>query len=641
MTSSFDEFRDHIELAEQAGDMVDAWIEKEEVDDPQLHPPGPVADAVVAMVRLFVTEDSADFGDPISQKSLDRQTGRLRDAVAGLSLFPTDVRMCIAAPLAELAEFLSFGWLIPEVLDTLRTPIDPSDSEEPDAVQSAMDRLLASTIRMMIATDEWSEDFESILETYRDVCRSSSGDGRLMATLSRAILFHAWSGRQALVARNRQKHVDDEPLPSALARALDRMTKGLELSPMVPQCLHLALVDAQRAGLIPQRSKPLVTVASMFLAWAFFDTAGMGDEVRDDNVPDVRELARWARSRPMEILEMSRQLTAVFDRRPLEDLDPETTERYLERYLFVGYPLEAMPCRWIPDQVPPRPASVGDLATHRLEKLRDVAWMMVDPLEPVRFVLEALPDTDEFDDRIDAVFAEALGIWNDEKYVDVRDLDDDDGDDEVGGDAAWPHLTTTEGETLLFCRRRYRFDTGDLETIAARLDDIPGAERHDGDPFSWVFLGGREGDLVLGTAFTNDDILTIETMSGERDRRLGTLLEDALGDLVELFDRDSREPRPGLAPSDPDVDAADPPRRSGFDRATALALMGYYGSWLDTPLSALDEKTPREAARDETLRPSVVRLLREINVAESHGPGVAAHLDLGFLWSELGLDPDE
>lgn len=551
MTTGFDEFREHVKLAEDAIETVIDWIEDEESADPDFQPSGPVADAMRAMARLFVMEDQANEGEPIPEKLLERQAKHARDAVAGLGLYPPDVRLCIAAPLAELAESLSLERLIPEILDIVQSPDDQSSPEEPEAVQSAMDRLLGSTVRLMIVTDEWSPDFETILKALRDISRDSTESKDLTETLKRAILFHAWSGRMELVAQRRQKLVDDEPLPDALARALTRMAGTLELTPLVTLSVHLALVDAVAAGLVPKRCNPLVTVASMFLAWASFDSAEVEEDERDEILPGARELARWARCRPGEILALSNELIAVFGSSPEDDVEEETLIRQLDRYYFVRYSFGAMPDRWIPERASQGSQSVSEIVNCRLEELRDVAWLMVDPFEPVRFVLNALPDTLKIDEEsIRDLIEQATEIWDEEKYVDVQAWDDDFDDDFFeefvdGDEPSGLQPMTSDGDRLLFCRRRYRFDGGDLAEISSYLDAVPTARRDDGSrPFAWVFLGGQHGDLVLGTAFASDGTLTLETMSAERDQHLGTLLEDTLGDLVVLVDRDSREPRP-------------------------------------------------------------------------------------------------
>jgi hypothetical protein len=548
MTAGIHEYREHIELAERTNDTLIEWIEEDGTSEPAFRPAGPVADVLTAMIRLFLMEEKADSPRPVPQHHLADQERRVRDTVAGLSLYPPDVRLCVAAPVAEIAETLLVGWIVSDLLEIVASPEDAFDTGELKVVQSAMDRLLVISVRMMIATDEWSEDFEEILATLYDVWTNSPPNDRTTSTLQRALLFHALKGRQELVIRDRRELVDDEPLPKTLTQSLARMTEDLELDPAVPPCLHLALVDALAAGLIPKRTKPPVTVASAFLAWARFDTAEHSDEDRNEMLPDVRDLARWARCRPKDIHDRSGELVAVFDMRPWEDLDSHTRERQIERFFVARHSLTAMPARWVPADAWQRPGTAEELLQRRLEELRDVAWMMVDSAEPILFVLEALPGLRGFDPEFyDAVEREAVTIWNEHKVVDLAEFDDD-------------------------------------------------GDRDDGDDVS-----GRSCDVFNPTGSPQDP--GVELSQWENDQ----------------------------------ADAGPDPR---FDKATALALTAYYQSWLDQPAPALDGQTPREAVLDESLRPALIQLLGEIDVTATHGPGVAAHLDLSFLWTELGLEPE-
>jgi hypothetical protein len=60
--------------------------------------------------------------------------------------------------------------------------------------------------------------------------------------------------------------------------------------------------------------------------------------------------------------------------------------------------------------------------------------------------------------------------------------------------------------------------------------------------------------------------------------------------------------------------------------------------WLDEPVPALGDRMPRHAAKLKTVRPKLVRLLKDF---ESHAErqcraGEPAY-DFGWMWKELGL----
>ncbi len=65
----------------------------------------------------------------------------------------------------------------------------------------------------------------------------------------------------------------------------------------------------------------------------------------------------------------------------------------------------------------------------------------------------------------------------------------------------------------------------------------------------------------------------------------------------------------------------------------------HYRKWLDEPVPALGNRTPRHAASLKTMRPKVVALLKDF---EGHSErqrrsGEIAY-DFGWMWAELGLN---
>jgi hypothetical protein len=64
----------------------------------------------------------------------------------------------------------------------------------------------------------------------------------------------------------------------------------------------------------------------------------------------------------------------------------------------------------------------------------------------------------------------------------------------------------------------------------------------------------------------------------------------------------------------------------------------HYRRWLDEPVPALGNRTPREAARLKAARPRLVALLQEVEnmAARQRLEGRPAY-DFGWMWAELGL----
>jgi hypothetical protein len=64
----------------------------------------------------------------------------------------------------------------------------------------------------------------------------------------------------------------------------------------------------------------------------------------------------------------------------------------------------------------------------------------------------------------------------------------------------------------------------------------------------------------------------------------------------------------------------------------------HYREWLDQPIPALRNHTPREAARSKALRPFLRDLLEQLeNYAERAKVKGRFAYDSGWLWTELGL----
>jgi hypothetical protein len=64
--------------------------------------------------------------------------------------------------------------------------------------------------------------------------------------------------------------------------------------------------------------------------------------------------------------------------------------------------------------------------------------------------------------------------------------------------------------------------------------------------------------------------------------------------------------------------------------------------WLDQQISALDGRTPRQAARDVLLRPKVIQLLREIeNIQDRDRQRGKPWYDAAWMWEALGIPRTE
>jgi len=64
----------------------------------------------------------------------------------------------------------------------------------------------------------------------------------------------------------------------------------------------------------------------------------------------------------------------------------------------------------------------------------------------------------------------------------------------------------------------------------------------------------------------------------------------------------------------------------------------HYRSWIDRPVPALGNRSPRAAARAALWKPKLMDLLKQLeNAAERAARSGRPDYDFGWIWTELGL----
>lgn len=274
--------------------------------------------------------------------------------------------------------------------------------------------------------------------------------------------------------------------------------------------------------------------------------------------------------------------------------------------------------KWILDEI-----GIGEIATEHLHEFeQDIRGLYLDILEGM-FAPPSLANTDG-----DALVPQKL-------YFDLQ-----------SADSAFHGL-----KSLAAC-----VDESDLLREAIIRDDlIVKAE------IPWQ--GGREeakkrlgGPVLLGSLKIEEDRLIAEVNSKERaalirqliDERLGinaryvtTLIEPIESRVEEMWDAalsGSEVPSLDSMPwSTEDADSI-----SGNDEHLREAMKAmarqHWETWFDLPVPALDDMTPREAAKDEEGRELLesLLLLYEINQTESADNSLSP--DISAMRRELGMD---
>lgn len=192
----------------------------------------------------------------------------------------------------------------------------------------------------------------------------------------------------------------------------------------------------------------------------------------------------------------------------------------------------------------------------------------------------------------------------------------------LGGLLAPPTLTNTEGEPLVFCTATLH--VADPHTVAAALDDVYDRD-DDGEVPQWVEHVTTHGmERIRATVGLETDRLYVEANSEARmDRVLDTLRQLVPGiSVVEQSRRPSRTTAEAEAVGEhlrrtdqSALDPADPEIAAALDEFT----QNYERRWLDEPIPALDDNTPRQAADDPTRREDLIKLLESFPTSTAPG----------------------
>lgn len=205
---------------------------------------------------------------------------------------------------------------------------------------------------------------------------------------------------------------------------------------------------------------------------------------------------------------------------------------------------------------------------------------------------------------------------------------------------ATPHMTTSDGDTLEFHQQVYDIDSAQtafdalkhLDAIAEDPDDAPSSDiRRDANGaiehahIEWSELDQGE-DVTSGTLLGSIDIddrrLTAQTRSREQAERLKGIIETALANHAS-FRVDKIQTVEQMLADDPRSPPSSPslPDDPGAQQVMADYLRKHYTEWIDTPLPALGDHTPRHVAQTPDGREQVEALLQD---AQNHVPQLSA-----------------
>jgi hypothetical protein len=228
-------------------------------------------------------------------------------------------------------------------------------------------------------------------------------------------------------------------------------------------------------------------------------------------------------------------------------------------------------------------------------------------------------------------------------------------------DRRLPTLVNTDGELLQFSKSYFKLATTPEEALNHLLpltleknpkEILQGAKKDKSEKikrieFPWLVKGNKKhkgwSNTVHGHIIIDQDKLTLETNSQERTQRGKKLLIKYLGDAIAFQKTLIETPEQKLKSL--------PKSSSGRDEGTAKLLespeaqeqlkaiaQAHWESWFDEPIPALENKTPREAARTKDGRVRLEALLLQY---ERHDLEKADNLfkaDINYLRRELCLE---
>jgi hypothetical protein len=200
-----------------------------------------------------------------------------------------------------------------------------------------------------------------------------------------------------------------------------------------------------------------------------------------------------------------------------------------------------------------------------------------------------------------------------------------------------PKLITGDGEPFIFAK--VMFDLLDRDAAIGSLTDRDDIVDHGDGSYAWLEPAGNFQRSV-GTIIVEEQRVVFETTSRRRAEKARDELPSLLGGAARFRAISYEDVEQALkrAPQttkqkEPDIPIEEQRKILGeyYEQ--------HYRKWLDEPVPALGNRTPRHAARLKTVRPKVIALLKDF---ESHSErrrraGEIAY-DFGWMWAELGLN---
>ena len=206
-------------------------------------------------------------------------------------------------------------------------------------------------------------------------------------------------------------------------------------------------------------------------------------------------------------------------------------------------------------------------------------------------------------------------------------------------------LTTTDGEPLRWVKLDVALKEASSTEVASRLDAVEELNR-DGDT-TWHWVQAREGrdDIIIATLKNVPGGLEITVASLEREKRVRALIEHTLKGLIVGVLREETDVIETMRQQQSEVEQEFDEEESGENTIPPEIAADlerefrrrYLQTWIDLPVPALDNLTPRQAASTPTMRQRLISLLKTIELGEQRAGSADSPGEVSRLWHELGI----
>jgi hypothetical protein len=639
------EFDAQIKLAERGYHVLMERIALQRMPADAL-PTGDVFDLLNTVGDRLEIDALQEKGEKVPKRRIKKATRNLISAIDRLTEWPEEPRLRVATELVATLRALELD----SVADNLLVALQQADVSADDVVEEEKEAPadeVPARIRQIIESGEWTPELEDLLRRLREMTLEDTEDGHL-DLLKGGVVFNAVAGRKHLLLEERRRLAEAEPLPEDLAEAFAQIPADVVDSELIRLGLHLVLADVVAADLVPEKSSPKITVAATMVAMLRLD--------EPEKKPDIDRLGDWAKTNPLKLDVQSDDIAPVFKWAP-PGHEGSIERRHEQRWKVQSLMYQLMPVRWTPGAHEELPPYSAERARERLEELRDVAWLMVDEIEPVRFVSEAFRYGDSAPDAVDLVIVrDVIALWKEQSLVSaVEDFGraylEDEWKHEIPDDEAdepselLPAPVTADGEPLILSTVVFLVAKGAHDQIVSRLDAAEGFRKErgvGGDCWAW-FGPGKGGGKIVADLTLEEDLFTVQTRSLAWASKANSRLVEELGDRLVLKDIRTQEATPELLAELGIELGEEEPEAPSEDQKQVVhqVLEKHYRKWLYEPLPALDDAPPRDAVTDPVTRAEVIKLLVEAEERTRASSWPMNEFDFDFLWEELGLSRDE